>query len=610
MHRALCLAAVVGCTQRPPPPAPPADVSGATAVTDPLKRGALFVDEENDAVLLATEKNGVHEYPCRWPSQVIADARGTVWAACRGEGVVRRITAPRAEFHVGPEPRALALDDARRRLYVALATSNEVVMLDADSGVALKRVKTRTEPTAVALFGRHLVVASRKSSELELFPRELGAGLQTVKLSPGKPGLSGNDSLGVEHLVHARDKLAIVATVASLGDASQPTYYGGFNSTPFSQELFVLGPDLHPESLGSVALPDVASATYLDQSWTGGLLLLASRGLAKGAVVELNVRPEHRGERRTAMVDAWHTLPSGLAGIADDGERSWAFVESTRTILVAPSGSEVAVSEVQQAQIRLTREDPRRVVATRGTVQTLKAPPSRLDSDLAAGRQLFHTATNPRVAQGAVACASCHRDGRDDGRTWAGQGAFRETPALAGRDLAHTAPYGWNGEYPTLQQYIAFTIKERLRGTGLSAPDLEALARYVRSGLHRVDRPAVALSRSATHGKALFESDQLGCTTCHPADGTFADGARHDVGSLSGGERVAWTRSHRGVAGEASSTFDTPSLLGLGLTAPYLHDGSASTLGEVFKRLGNHMGQVEQLSSSERDSLVAYLATL
>src|SRR5207244_3432842 len=79
-----------------------------------------------------------------------------------------------------------------------------------------------------------------------------------------------------------------------------------------------------------------------------------------------------------------------------------------------------------------------------------------------------HSAVNPAVAQSAISCAACHRDGRDDGRTWAGQGALRQTPVLAGRDVAHTAPYGWNGEYPTLEKYIAFTIKQRLHGTGLA----------------------------------------------------------------------------------------------------------------------------------------------
>jgi hypothetical protein len=56
MNRLVCLAAAsFSCTEAEPPPRPPRiDRIGSTAVADPLGRGAWFVDEEDDAVLLAT----------------------------------------------------------------------------------------------------------------------------------------------------------------------------------------------------------------------------------------------------------------------------------------------------------------------------------------------------------------------------------------------------------------------------------------------------------------------------------------------------------------------------------------------------------------------------
>ena len=47
------------------------------------------------------------------------------------------------------------------------------------------------------------------------------------------------------------------------------------------------------------------------------------------------------------------------------------------------------------------------------------------------GRELFHLATNRAVSQVPLACATCHRDGRDDGRTWAGQGTLRQSAAAS-----------------------------------------------------------------------------------------------------------------------------------------------------------------------------------
>ncbi len=57
---------------------------------------------------------------------------------------------------------------------------------------------------------------------------------------------------------------------------------------------------------------------------------------------------------------------------------------------------------------------------------------------------------------------------------------------------------------------------------------------------------------------------------------------------------------------------NTPSLLGLARTAPYLHDGSAQTLkGRLMtgKTLDQH-GKTSRLSDAEVDDLVGYLKAL
>jgi cytochrome c peroxidase len=58
--------------------------------------------------------------------------------------------------------------------------------------------------------------------------------------------------------------------------------------------------------------------------------------------------------------------------------------------------------------------------------------------------------------------------------------------------------------------------------------------------------------------------------------------------------------------------FNTPSLLGLARSAPYLHSGAASTLKEritVGKERDLH-GKTAQLSEAEVDDLVEYLKSL
>jgi cytochrome c peroxidase len=58
--------------------------------------------------------------------------------------------------------------------------------------------------------------------------------------------------------------------------------------------------------------------------------------------------------------------------------------------------------------------------------------------------------------------------------------------------------------------------------------------------------------------------------------------------------------------------FDTPTLVELWRTAPYLHDGSAPTVRELFttRNAQNRHGNTTHLSPTQIDDLVAYLLSL
>ena len=59
-----------------------------------------------------------------------------------------------------------------------------------------------------------------------------------------------------------------------------------------------------------------------------------------------------------------------------------------------------------------------------------------------------------------------------------------------------------------------------------------------------------------------------------------------------------------------AGTFNTPGLVGLWYTAPYLHDGSAPTLMDVLDRTTGQMGHTAHLTVDEKEALVAYMLTL
>jgi cytochrome c peroxidase len=104
------------------------------------------------------------------------------------------------------------------------------------------------------------------------------------------------------------------------------------------------------------------------------------------------------------------------------------------------------------------------------------------------------------------------------------------------------------------------------------------------------------LTEAAERGKTLF-SGKANCAGCHPAP-LFTDKEMHNVGVL--------TRN------EPDGRYDTPSLIEGHRTSPYLHDGRAMTLKQVFTDHDEQErhGNAKRLTDAELDDLVAYLRSL
>jgi mono/diheme cytochrome c family protein len=187
-------------------------------------------------------------------------------------------------------------------------------------------------------------------------------------------------------------------------------------------------------------------------------------------------------------------------------------------------------------------------------------------------------------------------------------GFARQTPMLAGR-VGPRGPYGWIGDGRTLEQRIlhGFSL-HRWRGRALdgwmdfelATPRARAIAQFLREGLVPPPVEDRALTASEKRGQELFESDETRCSSCHfPATG-YSDRGRVTL--------ARWP-IRAGHANEGRP-FKTPSLLFVGGTAPYYHDGSASTLLEVLEGDHDRMGNTDQLSAGDRVDLAAYLATI
>jgi mono/diheme cytochrome c family protein/PKD repeat protein len=248
-----------------------------------------------------------------------------------------------------------------------------------------------------------------------------------------------------------------------------------------------------------------------------------------------------------------------------------------------------------------------------------------LPAQVLLGKRIFYNASDPRMSlDGYISCASCHTDGGSDGQVWdftqVGEG-LRNTIELQGRGGTAQGDVHWTANFDEIQDFendirlgfsgMGFLTNPQFAATedplgapkaGLSA-DLDALAAYVAS----LDAFPVSpyrnsngtLTDDARAGMVLFLREQ--CTTCHSGS-AFSDGQRHDVGTIQPSSGLGLGFSLVGVG------FDTPTLKGVWTKPPYLHNGQAATLDDVFVESGH--GSVGHLSPLERGKLIAYIQQL
>lgn len=270
------------------------------------------------------------------------------------------------------------------------------------------------------------------------------------------------------------------------------------------------------------------------------------------------------------------------------------------------------------------------------------------------GRKLFF---DPILSgDRTVACASCHlpEKGFSGGAAVSvgvnGQPTRRRSPSLVNR--AFGISHFWDGRAGSLEEQalrpiadpteMGNTVAEAVRrlssdagyrgafdaafpGEGVRAANLaKSLAGFQRV-LVRGDGPIdrfrkgarSSVSEQAAHGFWLYESKGA-CWRCH-GGGNFTDEKFHNTGVSWGKEPLDLGRYEVTKEDADRGRFKTPSLRGVGLTAPYMHDGSLKTLEEVveFYSRGGHANphldpavKPLNLTADEKAALVAFLKAL
>ncbi len=275
------------------------------------------------------------------------------------------------------------------------------------------------------------------------------------------------------------------------------------------------------------------------------------------------------------------------------------------------------------------------------TVARVAADP--LDESGSRGRRFFYNATDSYTS-GGMGCAGCHPEGRDDGhvwhdvldetaRKWNGTSSYqdpeafvflasknlvqkthggklghpRQTPMLAGR-VSSSGPYGWHAQNATLlDRLVEGFSRHRWRHTDvkpthwLTGERVNVLTPFLRKGLVPPPRLERDLTAQEKEGKEIFQSPATQCTRCHDPATELTDRIAYPLPKLA---------PPAGFEEEEDLKFKTPSLLFVGGTPPYFHDGHAPTLQALVAENHDRMGKTSQLTEGQRAALVAYLETL
>jgi len=548
---------------------------------------------------------------------------------------------------VGHVPRGIALSRDGRQIYVTNAWSDTVSVIDAATLTVVRTLPTGFEPTGIVCdkSGKTLYVANRLSSDISVV--DVNTGQEIKRLLAGR---------GASYLALSADGKWIYATHI------YPNA-GAFRTQPNSEitvidtvrQAVVERKRLHNAAgVFHVALSSDGKLGVAAQLRPKNLIPLAhvEHGWAFGDSLTL-FGDDIGGTLQVPIdeLDRYYALPWGVAITPDklklfvttagsqsvtviDVQKLLTFARTRRESSRNPANDLSASANYVTARIPvgrnprgalLSQDGKRLYVANRldDNISVIDTSTDKITSTidlggpktinaLRRGEQLFFTADY--AFQGQFGCANCHLDATIDGLQWDLE------PDGFGRDivdnrslesLAGTEPFKWNGGNPDMPTECGpRTEKFFYRSQSYTPQQLTDLVSFVYSLPYRPNRyrlPNGDLTPAQERGKAIFERtkyksgkpipEKNQCAYCHSGP-KYTNQQQVDVGT--------------GKSTDRSPVIDVPQLSNVAYSAPYLHDGSARSLEEiwtVFNPKDTH-GVSNDLRKEELNDLIEYLKTL
>jgi YVTN family beta-propeller protein len=571
-----------------------------------------------------------------------------LYVVCESGDEVRVVDVPSGKVvgnvAVGHVPRGIALSPDGHWLYVTNAWSDNVSVIDAAVLKVVQTLPAGFEPTGVVsdLSGTTLYVANRLSGDVSVI--DLKSGQESKRLLAGR-GASylalspDGEWIYCTHIypnlgafrAQPNSEITVIDTARQTVVERKPLHNvaGVFHLALSADGKLGVVAQLRPKNLIPLA--------HVEHGWVfGDSLTLFGQDIGEAIQIPIDeldryyalpwgiaITPDKAkiflttaGSASVTVIDVPHLLQTvkmrprpfvnDLSASADYVVSRIPVGHNPRGVLLSSDGKHLYVANRLDDNISVIDTVADKVVSTIDL-----GGPKNVDA-LRRGERLFYTADF--AFQGQFGCANCHLDATIDGLQWDLE------PDGFGKDivdnrslenLAGTEPFKWNGGNPDMPTECGpRTEKFFFRSQSFTQQQLTDLVTFVYSLPYRPNRYRLAngdLTPAQERGKAIFERTKYKsgkpipeanqCATCHSGPkGT--NQKQIDVGT--------------GRLTDRSPVIDVPQLPNVAYSAPYLHDGSAKSLEEiwtVFNPKDKH-GVSNDLTKDELNDLIEYLKTL
>jgi len=504
----------------------------------------------------------------------------------------------------GNGPAGLALSADEEILYVVNSFGSNLSVINLTTKKEINRYTTGNNPTGIALskFRKELYITSRRQNPAA-YGEPLVSDITVVNDSTQKikKYVSINNAYLMENVVFTpsgdlalttltRPKNLVPAIQVERGWMMNDGI-GIINEKGKVVQLLIDEPNSYYSSLFDVVISPNGKKAFLSSSAVNYISVIdldSIRNILKNTSLQMLKRlANNLGMSRHFVTKRIKTgaCPKGLT--------------------LSPNGKLLYVAEMLEDKIGIINTE------TLKKINTINLGGPKRITMARKGRRLFNNAGH--TFQNQYACYTCHPDNHEDGLEYNFATMGRNiVNVISLREIADTPPYKWSGTNQSIYKQDGMRFSKFLTRTeAFNYEDLDALVAYIKTGIklppNLMYNKNGKLTGSQLRGKEIFNRsvDNLGkvipkksrCVTCHSGP-YYTNLKLEDVGTLS--------------KTDDPILFDTPGLSNIYASAPYLHDGRAKTLEEIWTLYGgdDKHGRVNDLSKIELNDLVNYLKSL